>query len=42
MSDNLLIMDKGKIVEKGEADKIYNNPSNAYTKRLINSIPKGL
>ena len=42
MSDNLLIMDKGKIVEKGEADKIYNNPSNTYTKRLINSIPKGL
>ena len=42
MSDNLLIMDKGKIVEKGEADKIYNNPSNAYTKRLISSIPKGL
>jgi len=42
MSDNLLIMNKGKIVEKGEADKIYNNPSNTYTKRLINSIPKGL
>ena len=42
MSDNLLIMDKGKIVEIGEADKTYNTPSNAYTKRLINSIPKGL
>ncbi len=42
MSDNLLIMDKGKIVEMGEADKTYNTPSNAYTKRLINSIPKGL
>ena len=24
MSDNLLIMDKGKIVEMGEADKTYN------------------
>ena len=42
MSDNLLIMDKGKIVEMGEADKTYNTPSSAYTKRLINSIPKGL
>ena len=42
MSDNLLIMNKGKIVEMGEADKTYNKPSNAYTKRLINSIPRGL
>ena len=42
MSDNLMIMKKGEIVEKGDADKIYNAPSNSYTKRLINSIPKGL
>ena len=42
MSDSLMIMKKGKIVEKGEADKVYNTPSNSYTKRLINSIPKGL
>ena len=42
MSDNLMIMRKGEIVEKGDADKIYNAPSNSYTKQLINSIPKGL
>ena len=42
MADQLLIMNKGKIVERGEADDIYKAPKNAYTKRLINAIPKGL
>jgi peptide/nickel transport system ATP-binding protein len=34
-------MNKGKIVELGEADSIYMNPQTDYTKKLINSIPKG-
>ena len=42
MADQLLIMNQGKIVERGEADDIYSAPKNAYTKRLINAIPKGL
>lgn len=42
MADQLLIMNKGKIVERGEADDIYRAPKNAYTKRLIDAIPKGL
>ena len=42
MADQLLIMNQGKIVESGEADDIYKAPKNAYTKRLINAIPKGL
>ena len=42
MADKLLIMNQGKIVEHGEADEIYSAPKNAYTKRLINAIPKGL
>lgn len=42
MSDQLLVMNRGKIEEKGEADELYSNPKKAYTKRLINSIPKGL
>ena len=42
MADQLLIMNKGKIVERGEADDIYSAPKNAYTKRLIDAIPKGL
>ncbi|MAP01752.1 MAG: ABC transporter ATP-binding protein [Flavobacteriales bacterium] len=42
MSDRILVMNKGKIVEKGLADEIYFNPQKKHTKTLINSIPKGL
>jgi peptide/nickel transport system ATP-binding protein len=42
MSDQLLVMEEGKLVEVGDADEIYANPGKAYTKKLIDSIPKGL
>ena len=42
MSDQLMVMDKGKIVEKGEADAVYANPKDPYTKKLIGAIPNGL
>jgi len=42
MSDQLLVMNKGKIEELGDADVIYNNPQKAYTKKLIEAIPKGI
>ena len=42
MSDQHIVMDKGKIVEKGEADAVYANPKKPYTKKLIGAIPKGL
>ena len=41
MSDRMAVMQKGKIVEMGDADSIYLNPQTDYTKELINSIPKG-
>ena len=41
MSDRMIVMNKGKIVEQGVADEIYNNPQEEYTKRLISAIPKG-
>lgn len=41
MSDRMVVMQKGKIEEIGDADEIYNNPKTDYTRRLINSIPKG-
>ena len=37
----MVVMNKGKIEEIGNADDIYNNPQCDYTKNLINSIPKG-
>lgn len=42
MADQLVVMNKGKIEEIGEADSIYKNPEKTYTKNLINAIPKGI
>lgn len=39
MSDRIMVMKDGKIVEIGDADTIYNNPKSEYTKRLIASEP---
>jgi peptide/nickel transport system ATP-binding protein len=42
MSDQLLVMNKGKIEELGDADEIYENPQTDYSKKLIEAIPKGI
>jgi peptide/nickel transport system ATP-binding protein len=39
ISDRILVMNKGKIVEQGPADEVYFNPQNDYTKKLITAIP---
>jgi peptide/nickel transport system ATP-binding protein len=42
MADQLVVMNKGKIEEIGEADTIYDAPKSNYTRKLIHAIPKGL
>lgn len=42
MADQLLVMNKGKIEELGDADEIYANPQTEYTKKLVGAIPKGI
>jgi peptide/nickel transport system ATP-binding protein len=43
MSDRMLVMRNGKLVESGEADNLYESPLNEYTRELISAIPgKGL
>ena len=42
MADQLVVMNQGKIEEIGDADAIYEKPKTAYTKSLINAIPKGI
>ncbi len=37
--DRILVMQKGKIVEQGEADQLYENPTEDYTKMLIDAMP---
>jgi peptide/nickel transport system ATP-binding protein len=39
MSDRIMVMKDGKIVETGGADQIYFHPQHPYTKKLIASIP---
>ena len=41
MSDRMIVMQKGKIEEMGDPDEIYINPKSDYTRKLIDSIPKG-
>jgi peptide/nickel transport system ATP-binding protein len=42
MSDRIMVMNEGAIVELNSAESIYNNPQQPYTQKLINAIPKGL
>ncbi len=39
ISDRILVMQKGKIVESGTADQVYEHPKNEYTQQLIAAIP---
>ncbi len=39
ISDYTLIMYKGRLVEKGDTKKIYENPVHPYTKMLFESVP---
>ena len=40
MSDRVVVMYNGKIQEMNEADMLFNNPQNDYTKKLIAAICK--
>lgn len=39
ISDRILVMNQGKIVEAGGAEQIYRHPAHPYTQGLIRSIP---
>ena len=39
MSDRIIVMKNGRIVETGDADKLFTSPQNAYTNSLIEAIP---
>jgi len=40
MSDSLLVMNKGQVVEQGDAASIYLQPQHAYTQTLLAAVPK--
>ena len=39
MADRIIVMKNGRIIETGDADKIFTNPQTAYTSSLIEAIP---
>ncbi len=39
ISDRVAVMFRGKIVELGTPDEVYNNPVHTYTKSLISAVP---
>lgn len=39
MSDDIAIMHRGRFVEVGSKNEIFNNPQHIYTKRLLSAIP---
>jgi peptide/nickel transport system ATP-binding protein len=41
ISDEIGVMNKGQIVEYANAEEIYRNPKEDYTKKLLSAIPKG-
>ncbi len=41
ISDDVMVMNRGEVVEIADADTIYRDPRNAYTQRLLASIPQG-
>lgn len=41
ISDQVMVMSEGDVVEVANSDDIYLNPKQEYTKKLLGSIPKG-
>jgi len=41
ISDQVMVMNQGEIVEIANSDEIYLDPKQEYTRKLLSSIPKG-
>ena len=41
IADEVLVMNKGEVVEIADADTIYRSPRQDYTRALLDSIPRG-
>jgi len=41
IADQVIVMREGKVVERGDAASVLDNPQHDYTKRLLDAIPTG-
>ena len=40
VTDRVLVMESGKVVEQGNTDDVFDNPTHEYTQRLVASVPQ--
>jgi peptide/nickel transport system ATP-binding protein len=40
MSDRILVMKDGRVVEQGDADEVFERPQDPYTQRLLTALPR--
>ena len=40
MSDRIMVMKEGQIMEEGETNKVVEDPQHAYTRELLSAVPK--
>jgi peptide/nickel transport system ATP-binding protein len=40
MSDRILVMKDGRVVEQGDADDVFERPQDRYTRRLLTALPR--
>ena len=40
LADRLLVMHRGEVLERGEAQAVLSRPQHSYTKQLINAVPR--
>jgi ABC-type dipeptide/oligopeptide/nickel transport system ATPase component len=41
VSDTVMVLFNGDVVESGDVDRVYRHPQDPYTQRLIDSVPGG-
>jgi ABC-type glutathione transport system ATPase component len=41
IADQIVVMEKGKVVESGQPKSIFDNPQHPYTQKLLAAIPSG-
>ena len=39
IADDVVVMEKGRVVESGHADDLFAHPRETYTRELIDAVP---